>query len=416
MPGRIEDAVVDSPALAGNPLGDPTARPLIVYLPPGYDDPANAGRRYPSVYVIQGFASRVEGWRNRRAFRPTFLDRLDEVFAGDDPAPPAIVVFVDAFTAVGGSQFLDSPAIGRYHTYLCDDVVGFVDGRYRTIPAWEHRGIMGHSSGGYGAMVSAMLRPDVWGGMASHAGDALFELCYQKDFADCARIISRQYDGSFDRFWEDFRSRPYDKGGDFVVINTYAMAAAYSADADGTIHFPFDLTTGQLVPEVWDRWLAFDPEGFHDRNFHGVPYGVVYSEVSEQTGDPWSVTFSHEALELIADPQGNNYVMGPAVHDRRKKVFYWFEMCDAVSSQTYEIDGIALQNFLLPAYFEPPVPGARTNFLGTDLEPFGIAAQSYLGYYDPEKKSQETAHVDTRGAERLAIRKRFGQTRSHRRQ
>jgi len=259
MPGRIEDAVVDSPALAGNPLGDPTARPLIVYLPPGYDDPANAGRRYPSVYVIQGFASRVEGWRNRRAFRPTFLDRLDEVFAGDDPAPPAIVVFVDAFTAVGGSQFLDSPAIGRYHTYLCDDVVGFVDGRYRTIPAWEHRGIMGHSSGGYGAMVSAMLRPDVWGGMASHAGDALFELCYQKDFADCARIISRQYDGSFDRFWEDFRSRPYDKGGDFVVINTYAMAAAYSADADGTIHFPFDLTTGQLVPEVWDRWLAWDP-------------------------------------------------------------------------------------------------------------------------------------------------------------
>lgn len=173
---------------------------------------------------------------------------------------------------------------------------------------------------------------------------------------------------------------------------------------------------GDAVLYVWSATAKGDPEGFHDRNFHGVPYGVVYSEVSEQTGDPWSVTFSHEALELIADPQGNNYVMGPAVHDRRKKVFYWFEMCDAVSSQTYEIDGIALQNFLLPAYFEPPVPGARTNFLGTDLEPFGIAAQSYLGYYDPEKQSQETAHVDPRGAERLAIRKRFGQTRSHRRQ
>jgi uncharacterized protein (DUF2141 family) len=158
-----------------------------------------------------------------------------------------------------------------------------------------------------------------------------------------------------------------------------------------------------------------DGEGFHNRNFRGIPYGVVYSEVSEQTGDPWSVTFSHEALELIADPQGNNYVMGPSPHDRRKKVFYWFEMCDAVSSQTYKIGDVALQNFLLPAYFEPPVPGARTNFLGTDLEPFGIAPESYLGYYDPEKQSQETAHADTRGKARHEIRKRFGQTRSHRR-
>lgn len=158
-----------------------------------------------------------------------------------------------------------------------------------------------------------------------------------------------------------------------------------------------------------------DPEGFHDRNFRGIPYGVVYTEISAQTGDPWSVTFSHEALELIADPQANNYVMGPSPHDRRKQVFYWFEMCDAVSSQTYEIDGIALQNFLLPPYFEPPVPGARTNFLGTELEPFGIAPESYLGYYDPKKQSQETAHADTRGKARHAIRKKFGHTRSHRR-
>lgn len=172
---------------------------------------------------------------------------------------------------------------------------------------------------------------------------------------------------------------------------------------------------GDAVLYVWSATANGDPEGFHDRNFRGIPYGVVYSEVSEQTGDPWSVTLSHEALELVADPQGNNYVMRPAVHDPRKKVFFWFEMCDAVSSQTYEIDGIAMQNFLLPAYFEPPVPGARTNFLGTDLEPFGIAPQSYVGYYDPAKQSQETAHVDTRGAARLAVRKRFNHTRSHRR-
>jgi len=127
------------------------------------------------------------------------------------------------------------------------------------------------------------------------------------------------------------------------------------------------------------------------------------------------VVVSPEELELIADPQGNNYVMGPSPHDRRKKVFYWFEMCDPVSSQTYRIGDVALQNFLLPAYFEPPVPGARTNFLGTDLEPFGIAPESYVGYYDPEKQSQETADADTRGTARREIRQRFGHTRSHRR-
>jgi hypothetical protein len=175
------------------------------------------------------------------------------------------------------------------------------------------------------------------------------------------------------------------------------------------------LIRGDAVLYVTSQTGNDDPEGFHARNLRGVPYGVVYSQISEETGDPWSVTFSHETLELIADPQGNNYVMGRAPHDPKKTVFYWFEMCDAVSSQTYLIDGIAMQNFLLPAYFEPPTPGARTNFLGTELEPFGIASESYLGYYDPEKGSQETAHVDTRGKTRHAIRQKFGHTRSHRR-
>src|SRR5205823_10135280 len=144
-------------------------------------------RRYPTVYVIQGFASRVEMWRNKRGFRSTFFERLDDLMVAGEIAP-CIVVFVDAWTSIGGSQFVDSPAIGRYHTYLCEDMVQFVDAQYRTVASAEHRGIIGHSSGGYGAMISSMLRPDVWGGMASHAGDALFELCYQKDFAECARI------------------------------------------------------------------------------------------------------------------------------------------------------------------------------------------------------------------------------------
>jgi hypothetical protein len=172
---------------------------------------------------------------------------------------------------------------------------------------------------------------------------------------------------------------------------------------------------GDAVVYLSSSRTKSNPEGFHDRNYRGIPYGVVYSEISEKMGDPWSVTLSHEVLELIADPQANNYVQGPKPNDLRKKVFFWFEMCDAVSSGTYEINGVALQNFLLPAYFEPPVPGARTNFLGTELRPFGIAPKSYVGYYNPETQQQETIDSDEVGKRRREIKNRGGKSRGARR-
>ncbi len=173
---------------------------------------------------------------------------------------PCVVVFVDCWTSLGGSQFLDSPATGRYHSYLCSEVVPLVDAEYRTLSGPAHRGIMGKSSGGYGAMVTAMLRPDLFGGFASHAGDALFESCYLPEFREAARILSYEYGCSWERFWADFRSRPaMSRKSDSVLLNQYAMAACYSADPDGTIRFPFELETGRLVPDIWERWLRWDP-------------------------------------------------------------------------------------------------------------------------------------------------------------
>ena len=179
MGGRLDEHVIVSDLLRGNPLGDPYERPLWVYTPPGYED---GDKRYPAVYVIQGFTGQIEMWRNRSPFRPTFPESVDELFS-DGSTPPCLVVFVDCWTSLGGSQFLDSPGTGRYHSYLCDEVVAWVDANYRTLPSRDHRGIAGKSSGGYGAMVTPMLRPDLWGGLATHAGDALFEVSYARDFA-----------------------------------------------------------------------------------------------------------------------------------------------------------------------------------------------------------------------------------------
>ena len=142
----------------------------------------------------------------------------------------------------------------------------WVDARYRTLADAAHRGIQGKSSGGYGAMVTPMLRPDLFGGFATHAGDALFEACYAKDFPETARLLRDRYGRSYDRFWEDFFSRPLvTKPGDFVLVNSWGMAAAYSADEDGTVRLPFD-ETGQLVPEVWERWLRWDPVRMVERH------------------------------------------------------------------------------------------------------------------------------------------------------
>ncbi len=254
--GQLVQTTIESGALRGNPLGDPHVRPLWVYLPPGYDD---GDRGYPAVYQIQGLTGQVDMWANRSPFRPSVVERIDELFAAGD-SPSCLVVFVDCWTSLGGSQYVDSPGTGRYHTYLCDEVVPFVDAGFRTIAGPEGRAIAGKSSGGYGAMITPMLRPDLFGGLATHAGDALFECCYQPEFGASVRHLRDHYDGSYERFWDDFRGRTaFTRAGDEELLNTWCMAACYSTDPDGTVRLPFDPATGRLDPDVWERWLEHDP-------------------------------------------------------------------------------------------------------------------------------------------------------------
>jgi S-formylglutathione hydrolase FrmB len=255
--GRYHDHVFESEALTGNPLGDPHHRPLMVYTPPAYE--AEPDRRFPVIYQIQGLTGQLDMWRNRRAFQPTVPETVDIAFSADGQAP-ALVVSVDCWTSLGGSQFLDSPGTGRYLTYLCDEIIPWVDATYRTLPEARHRAIAGKSSGGYGAMVVPMLRPDRFGALATHAGDALFEACYLPDIGRAVRRLREKYDGSFDRFWSEFRTRSAAvHKDDYEPLNMWCMAACYSADPDGTVRLPFDVNTAMLIPEVWDRWLAHDP-------------------------------------------------------------------------------------------------------------------------------------------------------------
>ncbi|HWH06480.1 MAG TPA: alpha/beta hydrolase-fold protein [Gaiellaceae bacterium] len=247
--GRLDEHVLESHALAGNPLGDPHERPLWVWTPPGYGDEGE--RSYPSVYVIQGFTGQLDMWRNRSAFRRNYPELVDEL------APEAVVVFVDTWTSVGGSQFVDSPATGRYHMYLCDELVPWVDARYRTLAAPEHRGIQGKSSGGYGALLTALLRPELFGGIASHAGGGLFDVSIRPFFRDAARTLRDLYGGSVEAWLANFRSRPaFSRPNDIHLLLQYGFSAAYSRD--GAIRLPYDLETAEVIPELWDAWLDHD--------------------------------------------------------------------------------------------------------------------------------------------------------------
>jgi enterochelin esterase-like enzyme len=95
---------------------------------------------------------------------------------------PLIVAFPDCFTALGGNQYVNSTAIGRYADYLTRELVPFVDKEFRTLASREHRGCFGKSSGGYGAIVHGMKYSRSWGAVACHSGDAYFDWVYGADW------------------------------------------------------------------------------------------------------------------------------------------------------------------------------------------------------------------------------------------
>jgi S-formylglutathione hydrolase FrmB len=254
----LDELVVESQLLADNPLGDPSRRPLYVYRSSGV---GTGGGGVPSVYVIQGYSGQVDQWLARTAFEPTIVERLDRMFAAGE-CPDAVVVFVDAWTSLGGSQFLNSTSTGRYLDYLCDEVVPFVEEHYPVLAGRDHRGLAGKSSGGYGAMVVPMLRPDAFGAFASHSGDALFEACYLRDFPAIARALRDHFDGSYDALLEQVvHADHFDWDRFGAAFSLYAYAAAYTPDParPGAALLPFDTATGRLIDDVWERWLELDP-------------------------------------------------------------------------------------------------------------------------------------------------------------
>lgn len=178
---------------------------------------------------------------------------------------------------------------------------------------------------------------------------------------------------------------------------------------------------GDAVIYLADKADVKDALGYHEANFRGIPYGFVFIELCKKLKENWTVTLSHEALELIGDAQANLLVQGPHPENPRQTVFHWFEMCDAVQSESYKIDEVEVSNFVLPLYFTPEEQeGGRNDFLGTlhngkGLRSFGVNPGGYIGFYDPATKATSTysAPNDKKAAHRIALKSKHGVGRGH---
>ena len=171
---------------------------------------------------------------------------------------------------------------------------------------------------------------------------------------------------------------------------------------------------GDAVLYLWNETDVDGALGYHDRNNRGIPFGFVFTDLVAKIGESWTVTLSHEALELVADPEVNLLAMGPHPADPNKTVFHWYEMCDAVQAETYKIDGIEVSNFVLPLYFTGGEEmGGRNDFLsnahnGETLHSFGVNPGGYVGFYDPELEDHDTFSMagDKEAERRLKVKGR----------
>jgi len=286
--GRIVVVEHDSIILADNPLGDTATRRLGVWLPQEYDAGAThgRGRRFPVLYDLVGFTGTGIAHLNWKPFSENVAERAARL-VHERRMGPAIIVFPDCFTALGGNQYVNSPAIGNYADFLLQEVVPLVDREFRTLASREHRGCFGKSSGGYGAMIHGMKYTSHWGAIANHSGDAYFDFVYRADWPNTLNELGKyrkpprragRYshrldstgeqhmaagldDGRVRRFLEAVWKKPKLSAAEGHAIMNVCMAATYDPDPEAPLGFrlPFHLESGALLPERWQRWLMHDP-------------------------------------------------------------------------------------------------------------------------------------------------------------
>ena len=251
--GALHRLVVESEVLRSNRLGELTNREIVVYVPHGH-----SGHGLPLLVDLVGFTAGGPVHVNWKNFGENLPERLDRLIA-TGAMPPAVVAFPDCFTRLGGNQYVNSAAVGRWDDFLRSEAVPFVESIVGC-GGPGRRGVFGKSSGGYGAMVHALLHPDFWSAAAVHSGDMGFELLYRHEFVPVLRELSKSnfdFGAWVDKFWDAKKTRD----SDVHIIMILAQAASFDPDpaAPYGVRLPVTHDTCELIAERWANWLAWDP-------------------------------------------------------------------------------------------------------------------------------------------------------------
>ena len=198
------------------------------------------------------------------------------------------------------------------------------------------------------------------------------------EIRDVIRVLNRQIKRDFSPFW--------------------GLPAEVRLHKGGPMPVPKDGKVGHI--HLHNSGMAV---GFHRDEDSGIPAGFVNVDIPKkmQRADPWltwTVSLSHEVLELIADPHLNVFVRGPHPTIRGRMVYYYREVCDPVQGLTYRIDGMHISNFVLPHYYNAvEQKGRRNDFLDSGLQAFGYLGAGVVGFLDPKKGNGGTFQIYPEG-------------------
>ena len=251
--GRVIRETIESRALEGNLLGDPTRRIIDIYIPAGHD-----GHGLPLLVDLVGFTGGGPAHTNWRNFSENVPERADRLIASGE-MQPCVIAFPDCFTRLGGNQYINSAAVGRWDDFLLEEAVPFVEQKLGCGGAGK-RGVFGKSSGGYGAIVHALLHPDFWSASACHSGDMGWELLQIPDFPRALKALATEKN-DIKAWLEKFWLKPKVSDNEVHVLMTLCMCAEYDPDPSAFmgVRMPVDLDTCELIPERWANWMKWDP-------------------------------------------------------------------------------------------------------------------------------------------------------------
>jgi len=246
---------VQSAALKGNLLGDPITRSTAVYLPKEYE---GSSSHYPLLVYLAGFGGsglKKLAWQPFGENIPQRVDRMIE----DGSIGPSIVAFPDCFTSLGGNQYLNSPILGNWEDFLLFELIPQLENNFRIASGPDHRAVLGHSSGGYGALIHGLLHGESWGAVACHSGDMGFDILFRGAFPKALSVLG-QYEGAPD-FLNSVQTSRRLTGSTFLALMLLAMGASYDPEPETypDVRLPVRYDTCELVKESWAKWLACDP-------------------------------------------------------------------------------------------------------------------------------------------------------------